>query len=53
MAPMERGNIELEERERELFHLLDKGMDDVENNRIIPHDKAMKMIREKLQIYEV
>lgn len=53
MSPIEKENIDLEKREKELFGMLDKGIDDLENNRIVPHDEAMKIIRERLQLYEV
>ena len=34
-----------------LLKELDKGIDAMENGRTIPHDKAMRMIREKLKQY--
>ena len=32
-----------------LLNELDKGIDAMENGRMVPHDKAMQMIREKLK----
>lgn len=37
------------ESENRLFKELDKCINSMENGRTIPHDKAMKMIREKLK----
>lgn len=49
MSSKERENIEMKKREEELFHILDKGIEDVRNNRIIPHEEAMHIIRERLK----
>ena len=48
-----RENLDLEKREQELFHMLDKGIEDIKNNKIISHDETMKIIRERLQTYGV
>ena len=40
---------EITESEKRLLKEIDKGIDSMENGRIVPHDKAMQMIREKLK----
>lgn len=40
---------EITESENLLLKELDKGIDSMENGRIVPHDKAMQMIREKIK----
>lgn len=32
-----------------LLHALDKGIDDMENGRTVPHDKAMDIVRQRLK----
>lgn len=32
-----------------LLRALDKGIDDMENGRTVPHDKAMKIVRQRLK----
>ena len=49
----EKSKLEVAESERRLFKELDKGIDSMENDRTVPHDKAMQMIREKLKEYAV
>lgn len=49
----EKSKLEVAESERRLFQELDKGIDSMENDRTVPHDKAMQMIREKLKEYAV
>lgn len=46
----EKNNLDTIESESQLYEELDKGIDSMENGRIIPHDKAMQMIREKLKV---
>lgn len=44
---------ELSENEKKLFHELDKGIDDMEEGRTIPHDLAMKQIRERISSHDI
>lgn len=32
-----------------LLRALDKGIDDMENGRTVPHDKAMEIVRQRLK----
>lgn len=45
-------NIE-REQEKTLFAELDKGIDDMEAGRTLPHDEAMKKIKEAVSAYVV
>ena len=49
----EKSKTEVRESESRLFEELDKGIDSMENGRTVPHDKAMRLIREKLKEYAV
>lgn len=49
----EKNKPDIIETESQLFKELDKGIDSMENGRIVPHDKAMQMIREKLKEYAI
>ena len=40
---------EITESKNLLLKELDKGIDSMENGRIVPHDKAMQMIRKKIK----
>ena len=40
-------NSEIEEQ-NEFFKALDKGIDDMENNHLIPHEEAMKIIYKRI-----
>lgn len=44
---------EVERRRQELFQELDKGICDMRQGDVIPHDEAMKQIREELGLYNV
>ncbi len=44
---------EIAKRREELFHELDKGIRDMRRGDVIPHDEAMKQIREELGLYNV
>ena len=37
--------------QEEFFKELDKGIDDMENGRVMPHGEAMKIIGERLRVY--
>lgn len=39
------------EKEKKVFRELDKGIDDLENDRILPHEDTMKLLREKVKSY--
>ena len=52
MEALKRNRIEeLSKKETELYKALDKGINDMENGCVVPHDEAMKMIRERLKDY--
>ena len=34
-----------------ILRALDKGIDDMENGRVIPHEQAMQVVRQKLKKY--
>ena len=40
-------------QELELFEELDKGIEDMEEGRVTPHEEAMKKIRESVGLYEI
>lgn len=44
---------ELRKAREELFRELDKGIRDMRQGDVIPHDEAMKQIREELGLYNV
>lgn len=35
--------------EEAILRALDKGIDDMENGRVVPHEQAMKMVRQRLK----
>ena len=37
--------------QEEFFKELDKGIDDMENGCVMPHEEAMKIIGERLRVY--
>ena len=49
MVLAENNNLENFDPENQLFKELDKGIDSMENNCTVPHDKAMQIIRNKLK----
>jgi predicted transcriptional regulator len=53
MSPLTQKQCELSEQEKALYKELDKGIDDMENGRTVPHDEAMKQIRERIRSYGV
>lgn len=53
MALVEANEIDNLKQEEQLMNELDKGIDDMEAGRTVPHDKAMQMIKEKLDTYAV
>ncbi len=42
-----------DKQEEKLFIELDKGIDDMEQGNIMPHEEAMKLIREKINSYAI
>ncbi len=40
-------------QEERLYMELDKGIEDMEQGRTIPHEEAMQLIRERIKAYEV
>lgn len=54
MAPLAQENIKFNKKEEQILHKLDKGIEDMEQGNTIPHEEAMRQIREKvLKRYEV
>lgn len=39
------------EQERQIFKELDKGIDDMEAGRVIDHDEAMRILKERVNQY--
>ena len=39
------------DEQEEFFKELDKGIDDMENGRVLPHEETMKIIGERLRVY--
>jgi len=52
MATLIQEQYELDQ-EAKLYKELDKGIDDMERGRTIPHDEAIKQIRESIRLYGV
>ena len=48
MAPLAQETVKYSEQEEKLFRELDKGIDDMEQGNTIPHEEAMRQIRERL-----
>lgn len=44
---------EITNQREELFRELDKGIRDMRKGDVIPHEEAMKIIREELGLYNV
>jgi len=53
MAPLIQKQYELSKQEVKLYKELDKGIDDMERGRTIPHDEAIKQISERIRLYGV
>ena len=53
MDTIEKQHIETEEQEKELFEELDKGIDSMEAGKVVPHEEAMRIIRERVNNYAV
>lgn len=53
MAPLVQKQYELSEQEAKLYWELDKGIDDMEKGRTVPHDEAMSQIRERIKSHGV
>lgn len=52
VAPLVKESIDaMNEAEQKLFRELDKGLDSMEQGKIVEHEDAMKLIREKIQKY--
>lgn len=43
--------IEKNEVEEAILRALDKGIDDMENGRVVPHEQAMEIVRQRLKEY--
>jgi len=41
------------EKEKKLLKALDKGIDDMEQGRTVSHEEAMKILREKIESYDI
>ncbi len=53
MAPLVQETNKYTEQEERLFRELDRGIDDMEQGNTIPHENAMKQIRERLKEHAV
>lgn len=53
MASLVQETIKYNEQEKKLFCELDRGIDDMEQGNTVPHEDAMKQIRERLKGYAV
>lgn len=42
-----------EQKEQTLFQELDKGIDDMEQGRILSHDETMQILRERISTYTI
>ena len=49
MAPLAQKTVKYNEQEEKIFRELDKGIDDMEQGDTIPHEEAMRLIRESLE----
>jgi len=49
MTPLEQKQKKLSKQEEKLYRELDKGIDDMEQGRTIPHDEAMRLIKERIK----
>lgn len=41
------------ENEKEIFKALDKGIDDLESGRIIPHEELIQKIRKQIESHDL
>lgn len=53
MALLTQEEIKMAEQKERLYRELDKGIDDMEQGRIVPHDEAMQLIRERIKSYRI
>lgn len=53
MTSIAKRQMELLEQEEKLYRELDKGIDDMEQGRTIPHDEAMELMRERIKSHAV
>lgn len=53
MAPLLKEERKYTQQEEKLFHELDKGIDQMEQGEVVPHEEAMRIIRERVSAYEV
>lgn len=54
MTPLVDRDDKFERRtEEELLKALDKGIDDMEQGRTMPHEEAMKLLRERVKSYGI
>lgn len=51
MAVAEKTCLEDETQEMQIFKELDKGIDDMEAGRVIDHDEAMRILKERVNQY--
>lgn len=51
MTQLVRSQNDISELEEKLYMKLDKGIDDMEQGRVVSHDEAMKQIRERIESY--
>ena len=53
MIPLKEKKSSASREEEQLFRELDKGIDNMEQGNTVPHDEAMRMIREKVKEYAI
>ena len=53
MAVTEKVHSEEEAQEMQIFKELDKGIDDMEAGRVIEHDEAMRILKERVKKYAI
>lgn len=53
MTAIEKTRLEDETQEMQIFKELDKGIDDMEAGRVIEHDEAMHILKEKVKKYAI
>ena len=53
MTVSEKIRTEEEVQEMQIFKELDKGIDDMEAGRVIEHDEAMRILKERVKQYAI
>lgn len=53
MAVAEKTSLADEMQEMQIFKELDKGIDDMEAGRVIEHEEAMRILKERVKQYAI